>query len=94
MMALMMTMMIAGDFDDAEDIVFAEVGVHAIGLDECRRRSERGVVNHLLHSSHSSKILPGSTIMIMMIIIMMLITEVEFVHAVTAGGSVKFLPAV
>ena len=44
--------------------MFAEVGVHAVGLDECRRRSERGFVNHLLHSSHSSKILPGSTIMI------------------------------
>ena len=53
-------------------IVFAEVGVHAIGLDECRRRSERGVVNHLLHSSHSSKILPGSTIMIIIIIIVMI----------------------
>ena len=53
MMVLMMTMMIGGYFD-AEDIVFAEVGVHAIGLDKCRRRSEHGVVNHLLHSSHSS----------------------------------------
>ena len=75
MMALMMTMMIAGDFDDAEDIVFAEVGVHAIGLDECRRRSERGVVNHLLHSSTPFKILPGSTIMmiVMMIIIKMML---------------------
>ena len=75
MMALMMTMMIAGDFDDAEDIVFAEVGVHAIGLDECRRRSERCVVNHLLHSSTPFKILPGSTIMmiVMMIIIKMML---------------------
>ena len=54
-------------------IVFAEVGVHAIGLDECRRRSERGVVNHLLHSSHSSKILPGSTIMIIIVIIIMML---------------------
>ena len=69
MMVLMMTMMIGGYFDDAEDIVFAEVSVHAVGLDECRRRSERGVVNHLLHSSHSSKILPGSTIMIIIVII-------------------------
>ena len=71
MMASMMTMMIGGDFDDAEDIVFAEVGVHAVGLDECRRRSERSVVNHLLHSSHSSKILPGSTIMIIIVKIIM-----------------------
>ena len=68
-MVLMMTLMIGGYFDDAEDIVFAEVLVHAVGLDECRRRSERGVVNHLLHSSHSSKILPGSTIMIIIVII-------------------------
>jgi len=36
-----------------------EVGVHAIGLDECRRRSERCVVNHLLHSSTPFKILPA-----------------------------------
>ena len=49
--------------------MFAEVGVHAVGLDKCRRRSEHGVVNHLLHSSHSSKILPGSTIMIIIVII-------------------------
>ena len=69
MMELMITKMIGGYFDDAEDIVFAEVSVHAVGLDECRRRSERGVVNHLLHSSHSSKILPGSTIMIIIVII-------------------------
>ena len=54
MMVLMMTKMIGGYFDDAEDIVFAEVGVHAVGLDKYRRRSEHGVVNHLLHSSHSS----------------------------------------
>ena len=56
-------------------IVFAEVGVHAIGLDECRRRSECGVVNHLLHSSTPFKILPGSTIMmiVMMIIIKMML---------------------
>ena len=57
-------------------IVFAEVGVHAIGLDECRRRSERCVVNHLLHSSHPFKILPGSTIMIKMIIIIMIIITI------------------
>ena len=72
-MVLMITKMIGGYFDDAEDIVFAEVSVHAVGLDECRRRSERGVVNHLLHSSHSSKILPGSTIMIIIIIIVMIV---------------------
>ena len=54
-------------------IVFAEVGVHAIGLDECRRRSERCVVNHLLHSSTPFKILPGSTIMIIVMIITMMI---------------------
>ena len=54
-------------------IVFAEVGVHAIGLDECRRRSERCVVNHLLHSSTPFKILPGSTIMIIVMIIIMMI---------------------
>ena len=73
MMVLMITKMIGGYFDDAEDIVFAEVSVHAVGLDECRRRSERGVVNHLLHSSHSSKILPGSTIMIIIVIIIMML---------------------
>ena len=71
-------------------IVFAEVGVHAIGLDECRRRSERGVVNHLLHSSHSSKILPGSTIMIMMIIIMMLIVILIIITIITLVNHLFF----
>ena len=90
MMALMMTMMIGGDFDDAEDIVFAEVGVHAVGLDKCRRRSEHGVVNHLLHSSHSSKILPGSTIMIMTMIIMMLIIIMIIITIMTLVNHLFF----
>ena len=38
-------------------------------------------------------IISSSDILIIMIF-MVITTEVEFVHAVSAGGSVKFLPAV